>query len=209
MTFIKGNKAIRDHAINGKEILLFKALGKSKPVEFVGAFSTASWDVLRSPDQAGTMRDIIQFHLVPNDAGMTNSLDASSAVPQHRDKTKRTLKDLRAKAYAAVLPKQQKKWRSATKIVQERSATIREYILARANGVCELSGDPAPFNRKNGEPYLEVHHVLRLSDDGLDDPRNCAAITPTLHREIHFGDKGDELNKELIEKLHAIEATVD
>ena len=28
MRFIKGNKAIRDHSINGKELLLFESLGK-------------------------------------------------------------------------------------------------------------------------------------------------------------------------------------
>lgn len=33
MRFASGNKAIRDHSINGKDIYLFEALGKSRPVK--------------------------------------------------------------------------------------------------------------------------------------------------------------------------------
>ena len=34
MEFVRGNKAIRDHIANGKQLFLFKAIGKGKPVEF-------------------------------------------------------------------------------------------------------------------------------------------------------------------------------
>lgn len=63
----------------------------------------------------------------------------------------------------------------------------------------------APFTTSAGAPYLEVHHTRRLSDNGPDDPRWVAAIHPVVHREIHFGEKGDELNAALIEKLKHIE----
>jgi len=36
-------------------------------------------------------------------------------------------------------------------------------------GVCESCLQPAPFHGKKG-PYLEVHHVHRLSDGGPDHP---------------------------------------
>lgn len=73
----------------------------------------------------------------------------------------------------------------------------RAYVLRRAKGVCELTGANAPFNKANGEPYLEVHHIRKLSDGGLDHPVNCAAITPNAHREIHFGATGSELDEKL------------
>lgn len=38
-----------------------------------------------------------------------------------------------------------------------------------------------------GEPYLEVHHVLRLADDGPDDIFHVAAVCPNCHREAHHG----------------------
>lgn len=48
--------------------------------------------------------------------------------------------------------------------------------------------------------------MLHVSDDGPDDPRWVAAITPTIHREIHYGEHGDELNRALQEKLKSIES---
>ena len=53
MRFIAGNKAIRDHLENGKEILLFEALGKSKPVRYVGSVVCASWEYRKGPDKNG------------------------------------------------------------------------------------------------------------------------------------------------------------
>jgi 5-methylcytosine-specific restriction enzyme A len=44
MEFRSGNKAIRDHAANGKDLLLFKALGKGQGYRFLGQFACASWE---------------------------------------------------------------------------------------------------------------------------------------------------------------------
>ena len=54
--------------------------------------------------------------------------------------------------------------------VRERSAAVREYVLARSTGVCEGCGTPAPFVTAQGAPYLEPHHTRRLSDGGPDHP---------------------------------------
>lgn len=82
-----------------------------------------------------------------------------------------------------------------------RSQAVREYVLALADGTCEACGEPAPFEKPNGEPYLETHHVFRVSDEGMDDLDVVAAICPTCHRRIHHGQGGNEYNKQLIEKL--------
>jgi 5-methylcytosine-specific restriction protein A len=73
------------------------------------------------------------------------------------------------------------------------SAYIRSpYVIAetlfRANGICEKCIKPAPFIRKDGSPYLEVHHLVKLSDGGTDDLSNTIALCPNCHREMHFGD---------------------
>jgi len=38
MEFIRGNRAIRDHAAEGKDLLVFQMLGKGQGVRFLGAF---------------------------------------------------------------------------------------------------------------------------------------------------------------------------
>ena len=192
MEFVRGNKAIRDHIANGKQLFLFKATGKGKPVEFIGEFECASIDFAQGPDVNGDLRKTIRFNLVACDP--TAIRDPEEKEPKA---SSRSFDDLRQSAFDAVAPQETQNWRMAKQIRRQRSSEIRAYVLRRAKGVCELTGEKAPFNKANGEPYLEVHHIRKLSDGGLDHPVNCAAITPNAHREIHFGATGSELDEQL------------
>ena len=61
----------------------------------------------------------------------------------------------------------------------------RLYIAA---GYCEDCKQKAPFLRKStGEPYLEVHHIIPLSQNGEDSVDNTIALCPNCHRKRHFG----------------------
>ncbi|MCO4879035.1 HNH endonuclease [Paraburkholderia caribensis] len=68
-----------------------------------------------------------------------------------------------------------------------RNADVITEVLARAGGYCETCEQPAPFLRRNGEPYLEVHHVTRLADGGADTVANAIAVCPNCHRRHHYG----------------------
>ncbi|MDS0300935.1 HNH endonuclease [Halogeometricum sp. S1BR25-6] len=85
----------------------------------------------------------------------------------------------------------------------QRSAAIKEYVKARADGICEACDEPAPFETPNGEPYLEAHHVDELSDGGADHPDKVVAVCPTCHKRIHHGANGNALNNLLHEKLES------
>jgi len=67
----------------------------------------------------------------------------------------------------------------------DRDAIIVEYALKRANGDCQLCEQPAPFNKKNGEPFLEVHHIDYLASGGDDSINNVVALCPNCHRKMH------------------------
>jgi 5-methylcytosine-specific restriction protein A len=82
-----------------------------------------------------------------------------------------------------------------------RSAAVRMYVLARADGTCESCNSPAPFCREDGTAYLEPHHTRRLSDGGPDHPRWVGAVCPNCHREIHHGAEGKEKNTRLQQDL--------
>jgi 5-methylcytosine-specific restriction protein A len=69
---------------------------------------------------------------------------------------------------------------------RKRSELIRRYVLLRANGVCEGCAAQAPFLTMRGEPYLEPHHIRRLSDGGPDDPRSIAGVCANRHRRALF-----------------------
>ena len=69
-----------------------------------------------------------------------------------------------------------------------RSPDVVAEALLRARGFCERCKEKAPFLRKsNGSPYLEVHHIIPLSEDGTDTLENVLALCPNCHRKVHFG----------------------
>lgn len=82
-----------------------------------------------------------------------------------------------------------------------RDAAIVSWVLANSQGVCECCENAAPFQRKNGQFYLEVHHVKPLADEGSDTIGNAIAICPNCHREIHFGANSEMLIEEVYSKV--------
>jgi 5-methylcytosine-specific restriction protein A len=76
--------------------------------------------------------------------------------------------------------------------VYHRDPVIAATVKKRANGLCDLCGRPAPFNRANGLPYLEEHHLVRLADGGDDSIGNAVALCPNCHRKMHVvNDEND------------------
>ncbi|RYE51758.1 MAG: hypothetical protein EOP21_00540 [Hyphomicrobiales bacterium] len=72
--------------------------------------------------------------------------------------------------------------------VFKRNPDVIAETLARAAGVCERCAKPAPFYRaSDASPYLEVHHIIQLSEGGDDTVDNAIAACPNCHREAHFG----------------------
>lgn len=86
--------------------------------------------------------------------------------------------------------------------VYERSPAVRALVLRRADKKCELCRQPAPFADKNDDPFLEVHHVQPLAEDGFDTIDNAAALCPNCHRELHYG-KEREAKRRVLEEIVA------
>jgi len=60
--------------------------------------------------------------------------------------------------------------------------------ICRAGGKCEMPDcELLLFERDDGRPYLEVHHIVPLAEGGDDTLRNAAALCPSCHRELHSG----------------------
>ena len=49
-----------------------------------------------------------------------------------------------------------------------RNPYIAEATKRRANGICQLCRKAALFTRLDGNPYLESHHIIWLSEGGSD-----------------------------------------
>lgn len=202
MTLTGGNLAIANHAAKGKALHLFKSLGKGKGQRYMGEFVCAGYSWTRGPDKIGNDRKVIVFSLVPVDRIVDAAQpDEAEALPNPASLTEaRQLAIQAASASTEVEPG------NSVRRLYRRSEQVRQYVLMRARGVCESCRQPAPFKRKDGSPYLEPHHINRLSDGGLDHPRYVGAICPACHREIHHGEHGKARNEELRAYVEAVEA---
>ena len=70
----------------------------------------------------------------------------------------------------------------------DRNPDVVAEALYRAQGNCERCLKSAPFNRKtDNTPYLEVHHLIPLSEGGNDELKNVLAVCPNCHRDLHYG----------------------
>jgi hypothetical protein len=69
-----------------------------------------------------------------------------------------------------------------------RDPYIVAAALARAQDQCETPNCISQlFQRDDDRSYLEVHHIVPLSEGGDDTLINAAALCPSCHRELHFG----------------------
>ena len=82
--------------------------------------------------------------------------------------------------------------RMVTSSRYDRDPYIAVYAKERADGVCQLCRQEAPFKNNRGEPYLETHHIIWLSEGGADSVDNVVALCPNCHRKMHIvNDEAD------------------
>jgi 5-methylcytosine-specific restriction protein A len=166
-------------------------------LRFEGEMVYEGHHIERAPDRTGADRNAIVFELRPLEA-IEEVVEAEDSLPTA------PLEDLRQRAFtAAEVPSQPST--QGMRNVYQRSRDVRIYVLARANGICEGCGSPAPFLRGDGTPYLEPHHLRRVSDGGPDHPAHVIALCPNCHRRVHAGADGQSYNATLIHAMSRIE----
>lgn len=198
MEWVRGNRALRDHVADGKELHLFK--NQREGLRYEGQYVLADVEERQDvPDKYGDPRRAFIFALVPFDDTATRVVEEPPAPGPAGSLWELPLDDLRARAAAA--PDGHTTSEGARRKVYARSAALRVYVLRRADGDCEGCGAPAPFRTAKLQPYLEPHHTTRLSDGGPDHPEHVIALCPTCHRRVHYGEDGDAYNATLKNKL--------
>jgi 5-methylcytosine-specific restriction protein A len=200
MVFNRGNAAIRDHLLDGRALHLFQSLGHGKGQKYLGEFVCQGWERTPASDVDGKIRSAIIFELLP-----VSLLESRASLLPAASKLE-PLEDARSRAIEASRMDGSLGSRVGRRTIYQRSADVRNYVLRRANGVCEGCEQPAPFRRPDGSAYLEPHHTTKMSDGGPDHPRFVAALCPTCHREVHHGEAAAERNSKLQARLLRLEA---
>ncbi|WP_431287445.1 HNH endonuclease [Roseateles chitinivorans] len=116
-------------------------------------------------------------------------VDMSALNLQFSDRVAQSLLDSKEERRKRLLAAEQRPRRVIRLIeVFERNPDVVAEVLHRAKGHCESCGADAPFKRRrDGSPYLEVHHKRPLSEGGVDTVKNALALCPNCHRRMHFG----------------------
>jgi 5-methylcytosine-specific restriction protein A len=193
MQMLRGNASIANHSALGKSLLLFRKTRAG--LQFVDEMVYETHRFEPAPDREGNMRSAIVFELWPIDTVRAETPEPVAIA---------NLEDLRRRALEASQEAPGRAPRVTS--VFERSAAVRDYVLARAQGVCESCSSPAPFLRPDGVPYLEPHHIKRLTDGGPDHPRLVIALCPNCHRRVHSGADGPAFNDSLAARMTKIES---
>ncbi|QYA05049.1 HNH endonuclease signature motif containing protein [Rhizobium sp. B21/90] len=200
MVMSRGNEAILNHSANSKSLLLFRNEGDG--YSFLGEFVCSGYEIRQAPDEDSNIRNAFVFRFWPLD-NIDDFVSEQVDLPTGLAAADLNLEELRRRAYDAARPSVPS--RPQTSTVYERSRDVALYVFRRANGLCEYDGKAAPFLRENGEPYLEPHHIQRVSDGGPDDPRSVVALCPNCHRRAHSGVGKAEMKAQLMEKVRMLE----
>jgi 5-methylcytosine-specific restriction enzyme A len=205
MKFTKGNLALRDHVSNGEDVHLFEEVPKkSGYLRYKGQMVCIGKDWVDAPDTKQNMRKAILFELVPLqafDATHDGQIIEKTAWDQVLEPE--SLAELRRRALADSAECRTPIERRA--LYRMRSRAVRLYVLRRAGGKCEGCGALAPFTTVDGRPYLEPHHIRRLTDGGPDDPRWVAGVCPNCHRRAHHSFDAADYNAKLAEIVLGLE----
>ncbi|UTF53420.1 HNH endonuclease [Natronosalvus rutilus] len=175
MAFNHGNKAIRDHRADDRELHLFRTLGDGD-VEYVGQYVCTDWFREELPDSTGTTRSAIRFELEPIEP--MADVGHSRASEDDRPSSQAEVVDL-------------PDGNTSTERRQTvRDDVVRNEVLVRElkrlyNDRCQVCGE----RRLQGPDtaYSEVHHLMALGDDGPDTPENTVVLCPNHHIDLENG----------------------
>lgn len=208
MKMDKGNRAILEHAKDGKTIYVFEYTRKAH-VSFMGIAVCVGYHEETRHDKDGQSRNVFVFHL---DLDSSPEELTTDVIPPTDDKEiakslkEKSLEELRRAAMEKAPAKSSPSVREH--VSYYRSRALKAYVMQRAKGVCEGCDEPAPFETRKGA-YLEVHHIHRVSDGGPDHPENVVGVCPNCHRRAHYSKDKKAFNETLKGRVLQIEGILD
>ena len=160
--------------------------------------------IVRSPEAAAMQMDQLEAIFTGRDgASVWTEAPTSDEEELHERVANARRKARRSSAKGKTPPEGQNDVKRARGSSERfvRDPNVIAWVLEQAAGSCDACGDKAPFQRDDGEPYLEVHHVRPLAEGGPDTVDNAVACCPDCHRHLHHGTGRGMLRQSLLERL--------
>jgi len=199
------NKTLYESNLNGVEVHLFEVFElREYTYQGVVVYNGKGYQENQT-DIDGNQRKVWMFPLELKDGKPVRVNDTViKKLQETKQKSLRKLNTKQIKRLAESKKETAQSYRITETKSIERDEYIKLYALERADGNCQLCDKPAPFLKKNGSPYLEVHHINYLANKGSDTIDNVAALCPNCHRKMHSLELErdiDKLKKLALEKL--------
>ena len=189
------NQTLNESATNGVDVHIFEVFEKGKYTYRGRVFLLDHPYQEQQPDENGNIRNVWMFPLrIIDDSDFHIPFQKQLTVFESKEKEAKRLSDneLRKRIqYSSRTPG----YRKVASKSYERNPWVSEYAKRRANGICQLCDQPAPFFTNDRKPYLETHHIIWLSKSGDDTPENTVALCPNCHRRMHSLNKNLDRNK--------------
>ncbi len=189
------NKTLLESPYNGIDVHLFEVF-KPKEYTYIGRVVLVSDPYQEEQlDSEENLRKVWVFPLkLAENVKPVVEVEEIQKIFNHKIKRAQKLSDQELLIRATTSSKQPGK-RLAQSSVYERNPYVVTAALRRANGRCQLCEQEAPFKKPDGEPYLEVHHIIWLSKGGEDTLENTVALCPNCHRKMHVLNLERDKNK--------------
>ncbi|SHI46665.1 HNH endonuclease [Desulfofundulus thermosubterraneus] len=195
------NKTLAESNQNGVEVHLFEVFVPGK-YTYMGRVELAGQPYQEiQPDADGNPRRVWVFPLRLVDTSLPVPIPEEFAILKQKQKEKQAKRmDDEILLKRINFAPRRASTRQVSTITYEQNPYVAEYARRRAKGKCQLCKQPAPFNDRDGQPFLEVHHIVWLSRGGEDTINNTVALCPNCHRKMHVLDLAadrEKLQKEL------------
>lgn len=190
------NKTLNESNHNGVAVFLFEVFEENNYIYRGQVQLVESPYQQKQIDDTGALRDVWIFP-VKSITDKNVSIDKKVLDRNYQKKEKRIKKLSNHELAEKAAQSQTFKPSSRRTVSQtyERNPYVTEFAKRRANGICELCEQEAPFKTKQNEPYLETHHIEWLSNGGSDTIENTVALCPNCHKKMHVIDDPQDKNK--------------
>ena len=190
------NKTLHESNFNGVEVHLFEVFElREYTYQGIVIYNGKGYQE-KQTDIDGNERKVWMFPLKLKDGKPISVNDEIiKKLQETKQKSFRKLNFKQIKRLAESKKEKPQSYRLTETKSIERDEYIKLYALERANGNCQLCEKPAPFLKKDGNPYLEVHHIDYLANKGSDTIDNVAALCPNCHRKMHSLELQRDIDK--------------
>jgi len=202
-------KSFGINPLDRRDDIIIKELFTGKELQ-ISYYATLRKGANRSPEPRMGLSDLISYLSIGDEILFTSDknhiyiynlskTDINSSVKEEQLYTQVDEEILKEKAINVNPNPQQIE---QTVKVYPRNSLLKAYVKKRSNYSCEIPNcNYKGFYKKNGESYIEIHHVIPLAEGGEDSISNTVALCPNCHRAIHYAENKEEMKQLLIDYL--------